>query len=96
MTTIENIHLEKIQGMTWDYGFGKYGLGIYLWSWDGLVLFIPDRSSQRLKTNYIFEANDMLRSCLSVIKRRGKDTNWEAIEKKIRKVLENYNPYVAM
>lgn len=50
---------------------------------------------QEIKTTGSFEENDMLRSCLAIIERRGAGTNWEAAEKKLRWVLARHNPYAS-
>lgn len=34
------------------------------------------------------EANEMLRSCHSVIERKGVETNWDSLEKKVKDILK--------
>lgn len=34
--------LHMSNGLFWDYGYGQFGSGAYLWHMDKLVLFISD------------------------------------------------------
>lgn len=34
----------------WDYGFGIYGLGTYLWYWEKIILFIPEIKTKKHDT----------------------------------------------
>ena len=42
----------------------------------------------------LIEANDMLRSCYSVIERRGQVTNWESLEKRVSGILKEQHEYL--
>ena len=39
----------------------------------------------------LIEANDMLRSCYSVIERRGLSTNWEPLDHKVYEMLKEHH-----
>jgi hypothetical protein len=42
----------------------------------------------------IIEANEILRSLYQVITRKGEDTNWEALEQKVKDILTVQHTYI--
>lgn len=40
------------------------------------------------------ESNDILRSCNAVIKRRGRQTNWDSIEYKVEQILKKQHKFL--
>jgi hypothetical protein len=42
----------------------------------------------------IEQANEILRSCNSVIERQGKDTNWKYLEIRVKEVLKDQHVYM--
>jgi hypothetical protein len=51
------------------------------------LMLINKEATEKNFYNDVVEANDILRSCYQVIKRKGKDTRWDALKEQIHKVL---------
>ena len=43
---------------------------------------------EKSERELLIEANELLRSCYSVIERRGMNTNWEGIDHKVEELLK--------
>lgn len=50
------------------------------------VSYERDKEVEKLK-NLLNASNEILRSCYSIIERKGESTNWSSIERAVRKVL---------
>jgi hypothetical protein len=48
---------------------------------------------EKSEKELLIEANGILRSCYSVIERKGDATNWDSLEKRVSKILKEQYEY---
>ena len=48
---------------------------------------------EKTERELLIEANGILRSCYSVIERKGDSTNWDALEKRVSQILKEEHEY---
>jgi len=54
----------------------------------------PEGRDEWVRLEELKRANDILRSCHSVVERRGASTNWESLEKKIKEILTDQHKLI--